>query len=64
MQPRSAGKITEELDAPPHPIVTMRAMLHAQDPAVRILPAHDRVAWRAIFGAPGQCVGAAPRQER
>jgi N-acyl homoserine lactone hydrolase len=40
------------------------AQLHAQDPAVRILPAHDRIAWRGIFGAPGRCVGAAPRRER
>jgi glyoxylase-like metal-dependent hydrolase (beta-lactamase superfamily II) len=30
--------------------------LHAQDPALVILPAHDRKAWLAAFGAPGKCL--------
>lgn len=34
--------------------------LHAQEPAVSILPAHDRKAWARVFGAPGQCLGEKP----
>jgi N-acyl homoserine lactone hydrolase len=33
--------------------------LHAQDPALVILPAHDRKAWAALFGTPGTCLGGA-----
>jgi N-acyl homoserine lactone hydrolase len=29
--------------------------LKANDPELAILPAHDRVAWEAVFGAPGAC---------
>ncbi len=36
-------------------------LLHAMDPAVMILPAHDRKAWQAVFGAPGTCLGGPPR---
>lgn len=35
--------------------------LHAQDPALVLLPAHDRKAWSKAFGAPGTCLGAAPK---
>jgi hypothetical protein len=34
--------------------------LHAQDPGIRILPAHDRKAWIGIFGGPGKCLGERP----
>jgi glyoxylase-like metal-dependent hydrolase (beta-lactamase superfamily II) len=32
--------------------------LHAQDPALRIIPAHDRKTWRRAFGAPSACLRA------
>ncbi|MBX3230448.1 MAG: MBL fold metallo-hydrolase [Labilithrix sp.] len=32
--------------------------LAARAPNVRILPAHDRRAWQAIFGSPGSCIEA------
>jgi N-acyl homoserine lactone hydrolase len=31
--------------------------LHAQAPDVKIIPAHDRKAWIAVFGAAGTCLG-------
>jgi len=37
-------------------IAAKLSQLHAQDPALRIIPAHDRKAWRGIFGQPG-CLG-------
>lgn len=40
------------------------SQLHDLDGALAILPAHDRSAWLAAFGAPGRCTGfagAAPR---
>lgn len=40
-------------------VVAKLAQLHEQDPALVILPAHDRKAWASAFGAPGHCVGAA-----
>lgn len=36
--------------------VAQIAQLHEADPAVLILPAHDRDAWTRAFGAPGRCV--------
>ncbi|APR76337.1 Hypothetical protein A7982_01684 [Minicystis rosea] len=32
--------------------------LHAMDPGLQIIPAHDRKAWRRIFGAPSRCLPA------
>lgn len=29
--------------------------LHANDPELAILPAHDRLAWEGVFGGPGAC---------
>jgi glyoxylase-like metal-dependent hydrolase (beta-lactamase superfamily II) len=29
--------------------------LHANDPELAIIPAHDRLAWEAVFGGPGAC---------
>jgi N-acyl homoserine lactone hydrolase len=37
--------------------VAKLTQLRAVDPELVILPAHDRKAWRAAFGAPGRCVG-------
>ena len=34
--------------------------LHVQDPGLLLLPAHDRKAWLAIFGAPQKCLGEKP----
>jgi N-acyl homoserine lactone hydrolase len=34
-------------------VVAQLEQLHAQDPTLKILPAHDRRAWAAAFGAPG-----------
>ena len=42
-------------------VVARLTQLQGQDPAVRFLPAHDRDAWAKVFGAPGRCVGEAPR---
>jgi N-acyl homoserine lactone hydrolase len=34
------------------------SQLHEQDPELKLLPAHDRDAWAAVFpGGPGTCVG-------
>ncbi|MBA3503544.1 MAG: MBL fold metallo-hydrolase [Myxococcota bacterium] len=35
--------------------VNLLHALHAFDPALKIVPAHDRVAWEQAFGAPGAC---------
>jgi len=37
-------------------VVAQLAQLHEHDPAIVILPAHDRIAWQRVFGAPGRCV--------
>jgi N-acyl homoserine lactone hydrolase len=36
--------------------VAKLTQLHAVDPSLVILPAHDREAWRGIFGAPSRCL--------
>lgn len=36
--------------------VAVLAALHEADPDLRILPAHERRAWIALFGEPGGCV--------
>jgi len=42
-------------------LVAKLSQLHEQDPALSMLPAHDRQAWEALFpGGPGTCVGTAP----
>lgn len=39
-------------------VVSVLSALHAQDPELRFLPAHDRDAWAALFpSGPGTCVG-------
>jgi N-acyl homoserine lactone hydrolase len=37
--------------------VALLAALHEADPELVVLPAHERRAWRALFGAPGACLG-------
>jgi glyoxylase-like metal-dependent hydrolase (beta-lactamase superfamily II) len=37
-------------------VVAQLAQLHAHDPGITILPAHDRAAWQRALGAPGRCV--------
>lgn len=37
-------------------MVSKLAQLHAQDPGLLMIPAHERDAWAAVFGKPGACV--------
>ena len=37
-------------------VVSKLAQLHALDPALEILPAHDRDAWQAAFGGEPRCI--------
>jgi N-acyl homoserine lactone hydrolase len=37
--------------------VALLAALHAADPELVVLPAHERRAWVALFGAQGACLG-------
>jgi len=49
----------DRTDSDPDVALEIVHRLHAlaeDDPALEILPAHDRVAWRAVFGAPGACI--------
>lgn len=41
-------------DATLETVHTLHA-LHVADPALKILPAHDRLAWQAVFGGAGAC---------
>jgi len=40
-----------------HALVSRMAKLRELDPTLAWLPAHDRPAWLAVFGAPGRCLG-------
>ena len=56
----SASHVTEQRGGPYSLVdgaITWPALaLHAVDPSLVILPAHDREAWRGIFGAPSRCL--------
>ena len=54
-------EVTDEEGAEADRVVARLTQLHAADPAVALLPAHDRKAWRRAFGAPYSCVSAAAR---
>ncbi len=50
-------EVTDHDGAAADAIAAKLNQLHAQDPALVILPAHDRRAWKQAFGAPGSCLG-------
>ncbi|HLL53815.1 MAG TPA: MBL fold metallo-hydrolase [Myxococcaceae bacterium] len=59
--PRAKAFIMEATDFDPpraHQVVSRLAQLHQTVPSLKLIPAHDRHAYEAVFGEPGRCLEA------